>query len=153
MPDLVFIGKITDILPIPNADNIASAIIVCGKGGKWRSVVKKDEAKTEDKVVVFLHDAIVPQLPQLAFMERYKWRVRICRFKGALSEVVALPISQFPELANYDVGTDITELLKVEKYEKPIPPNLRGDREGLFPPFIPKTDEILYQNFLVFFLI
>jgi len=146
MSDLAFIGKIVDILPIPNADNIASAVIVCGKGGRWRSVVKKDETKIEDKVVVFLHDAIVPQLPQLAFMEKHKWRVKICRFKGALSEVVALPIKQFPELINYDIGTDVTELLKVEKYQKPIPPNLQGDREGLFPSFIPKTDEILYQK-------
>jgi RNA ligase (TIGR02306 family) len=146
MSGLAFIGKITNISPIPNADKIVSATVVCGKGGKWQTVMSKDDTKTEDKVVVFIHDAIVPQLPQLAFMERYKWRVRICRFRGALSEAVALPIEQFPELTNYKVGADVTEILKVEKYQKPIPPSIQGEIESTFPPFIPKTDEILYQR-------
>jgi RNA ligase (TIGR02306 family) len=146
MPGLAFIGKIVSIEPIPDADKIVSVTVVCGSGGKWRTVMSKDDAKDGDKVVVFLHDAIVPQLPQLAFMEKYKWRVKICRFKGALSEVVALSVKQFPELADYDVGTDVTELLKVEKYQKPIPPNIQGEIESAFPSFIPKTDEILYQR-------
>jgi RNA ligase (TIGR02306 family) len=146
MPGLVFIGKIIDISPIQDADKIVSVTVVCGKGGKWQVVMGKDDAKTGGKVIVFVHDAIVPQLPQLAFMEKYKWRVKICRFRGAISEAVALPIEQFPELANYDIGTDITELLKVEKYQKPIPPNIQGEIESAFPSFIPKTDEILYQK-------
>jgi len=146
MQGLAFIGKIMDISPIPDADKIVSTTVVCGNGGKWRTVMSKDEARTGGKVVVFLHDAIVPQLPQLAFMEKHKWRVRICRFKGALSEAVALPVEQFPELVNYDIGTDVTEMLKVEKYQKPIPPNVQGEIEAAFPSDIPKTDEILYQK-------
>jgi RNA ligase (TIGR02306 family) len=44
------------------------------------------------------------------------------------------------------VGTDVTELLGVLKYEPPIPAQLVGKIKGFFPGFIPKTDEERIQN-------
>lgn len=44
------------------------------------------------------------------------------------------------------VPFDVTKLLKVQKFEKPIPACLRGRIRGNFPDFIPKTDETRIQN-------
>ena len=43
-------------------------------------------------------------------------------------------------------GTDVTELLGIQKYEPPIPAQLGGKVKGNFPSFIRKTDEERVQN-------
>ena len=43
-------------------------------------------------------------------------------------------------------GEDLTEILGIIKYEPPIPAELSGTAKGLFPVFIPKTDEERIQN-------
>lgn len=43
-------------------------------------------------------------------------------------------------------GEDLTEMLGIVKYEPPIPAELAGVAKGLFPSFIPKTDEERIQN-------
>ncbi len=37
--DLVYIGKIIAMEAIEGADFIASATVICGKGGKWKGIV------------------------------------------------------------------------------------------------------------------
>jgi RNA ligase (TIGR02306 family) len=43
-------------------------------------------------------------------------------------------------------GADVTAYMGVIKYEPPIPAELAGKVKGLFPSFIPKTDEERIQN-------
>ena len=43
-------------------------------------------------------------------------------------------------------GLDVTDILGVKKWEIPLAPCLKGDALGLFPSFIPKTDEERWQN-------
>lgn len=43
-------------------------------------------------------------------------------------------------------GVDLTDFLGVLKWEPPIPTELAGKVEGLFPSFIPKTDQERCQN-------
>ena len=43
-------------------------------------------------------------------------------------------------------GLDLTELLKVQKYETPRSPQLAGKAKGNFPSFIRKTDQERIQN-------
>lgn len=43
-------------------------------------------------------------------------------------------------------GEDLTEILGIIKYEPPMPAELSGTAKGLFPGFIPKTDEERIQN-------
>jgi RNA ligase (TIGR02306 family) len=45
-----------------------------------------------------------------------------------------------------EIGTDVTEVLGIIKYEPPIPASLAGKVKGLFPSFIRKTDEERVQN-------
>jgi RNA ligase (TIGR02306 family) len=43
-------------------------------------------------------------------------------------------------------GVDVTNLLDIIKYDKPIPANLQGLVKGQFPSFLSKTDEERVQN-------
>lgn len=138
---IVYVGKIVQIDAIPGADFIVSATVVCGQGGKWRGIVRKDQFNAGDLCVVYLPDAQIPPCESMKFMESSDWRVKMRRFKGAPSEVVIMPMCVEGAL-----GSDVTQELGVTKYCKPIPPNLMGKAKGLFPGFIPKTDELNYQR-------
>jgi len=142
---LVYIGKIIAIEDIPDADQIVSATVVCGVGGKWKGVVRKVELKLGDRCEVYLPDALVPEHDErLAFLKSTNWRVKMRRFRGAASEVVILPL--MPEWVDYWIGLDLTEHKGVKKYSKPVPAHLQGIAKGNFPGFIPKTDEPNYQR-------
>lgn len=138
---LVYVGKIMALEPIEKADKIMSATVVCGKGGKWKGVVRKNEFNLEDICLVYLPDAIVPESEEMRFLESSNWRVRMRRFRGAPSEVVIVPYK-----GEGVIGTDLTKEKGVTKYHKPVPASLAGQIEGEFPGFIPKTDEPNYQS-------
>jgi RNA ligase (TIGR02306 family) len=143
---LVFVGKIVDLQTIVGADFIVSATVVCGEGGKWKGVVKKDQFCIGSLCEVYLPDALIPPNEAMKFMESTGWRVKMRRFKGAPSEVVIMPIQQ-TYLGTAQVGDDVTLFMRVTKYHKPIPPHLQGVAKGHFPGFIPKTDELNYQRY------
>jgi RNA ligase (TIGR02306 family) len=149
---LVYIGKIIDIQPIEGADFIASATVICGKGGKWRGVVRKKDFTLNDLCTVFLPDSqLDPEIhTNMSYMKDSNWRVKMRRFKGAPSEVLITQLSDQTFSDSNEqimkVGLDVTDDLSVIKYHKPIPPNLQGKMVGEFPGFIPKTDEPNYQN-------
>lgn len=139
---LVYIGKIVAIDPIPGADFIVSATVVCGTGGKWKGIVKKSDFSIGDLCTVFLPDSLIPENTEgMAFMKDSGWRVKMRRFRGAPSEVLILKANEF-----MGVGDDVTEIWGVTKYHKPIPAQLNGLAKGPFPDFIPKTDEPNYQR-------
>lgn len=140
---LVYVGKIIDLQPIQNADFIVSATVVCGQGGKWRGIVRKNDFIMTDLCIVFLPDSLIPERNDMMFMKDSNWRVKMRRFKGAPSEVVIIPIRETIQ----PIGTDITELFGVTKYHKPVPAHLQSIAKGLFPDFIPKTDELNYQRY------
>lgn len=143
---LVFIGKIVSLEAIPGADFIVSATVVCGQGGKWKGIVKKQDFQVDDLCVTFLPDSLLNPLDHdyLVFMKDSGWRVKMRRFKGAPSEVLIIP--RTIEDKNYLIGDDVTWLYKVTKYHKPVPAHLQGIAKGNFPDFIPKTDELNYQR-------
>jgi RNA ligase (TIGR02306 family) len=141
---LVYVGKIISIVPIENADYVVSATVVCGHGGKWRGVVRKEEYAIDDKCIVYLPDSLIPQSDEMHFMAATKWRVRMRRFRGAPSEVVIMPYPY--DNIQIDVGIDVTFVFNVTKYQKPLPAQLNGEALAYFPSFIPKTDEPNYQR-------
>jgi RNA ligase (TIGR02306 family) len=142
---LVYVGKIIAIEPIEGADFIVSATVICGKGGKWRGIVGRHQFVIGDLCNVYMPDSMIPPNEAMAFMEKHKWRVRMCRFKGAPSEVLIMPMPK-PYQEGMNIGDDLTQFFGVTKYFKPIPPNLQGNLKCDFPSFIPKTDEPNYQN-------
>ncbi len=138
---LVYVGKIIALDKIEGADFIVSATVVCGPGGKWRGVVRLSDYSIGDLCAVYLPDSIIPESDEMKFMASSHWRVKMRRFKGAPSEVVIMPCKW-----KVCVGDDLTELCGVTKYYKPVPACLNGMAKGLFPGFIPKTDEPNYQR-------
>lgn len=144
---LVFVGKIINLEPIPNADFIVSATVVCGEGGKWKGIVRKSDFKIDDLCIVFLPDSqLDPEIHSyLPFMKDSNWRVKMRRFKGTPSEVL-ITLTRNADGDIY-VGKDMTHEYQVVKYHKPIPAHLQGVAKGHFPDFIPKTDEPNYQRY------
>ena len=144
---LVYVGKIVQVDPIPNAHFIVSATVICGKGGRWKGVVRKDELSLGMNCIVYLPDSLIPESDEMRFMESRGWRVKMCRFRGAPSEVLIMPMHSTDTRAwSIAVGTDVTTEYGVTKYHKPIPLSLQGIAKGEFPQFIPKTDELNYQR-------
>lgn len=138
---LVYIGKVNAIFPIPDADRIESLEVVCGSGGKWRGSAVKGQFQTGDLCEVYLQDSLVPHTERFDFMERRGWRVRMERQRGMPSECLIMSCE-----IDGNVGTDITEMAGVTKYEKVMPANIGGDILGVFPGYIPKTDEPNFQS-------
>lgn len=151
---IAVIGRIQEIRPIENADRLATAIVVCGPAGRWYGVVQKGQFEIDQLVEVYLQDALLPSEERFAFMERYKYIVKIQKLRGARSEclimplstIVSLTIDAFNAIGRSPVGYDIEKLVKAQKYEKPIPATMSGDALGAFPSsLIPKTDEPNFQ--------
>jgi RNA ligase (TIGR02306 family) len=137
------IGQVVSVSPVENSDRLAQAVVVCGKAGRWTGVVVRGEVQAGQLVEVYLPDALLPQGdPRFAFMEKYQWRVRIARLRGALSECLIMPLTIEPP----EIGADIASLVGVQKYEKPLPLSAGGEIAGGFPAFIPKTDELHFQQ-------
>ena len=135
------IQKIEWIKPIENADLIEE----CGVLG-WSCVVKKGEFNVGDSVVYIEIDSVVPETPEFEFLRIRHFRVRTIRLKGVLSQGLVLPISILPT-GEYNIGDDVSELLNITHYEKPIPAQLSGQVKGNFPTHIVrKTDEERIQN-------
>jgi RNA ligase (TIGR02306 family) len=150
---LATIRTVSGLTPIPDADQIELARI-----DGWGAVVKKGEFKAGDSCVYFEVDSFLPVEPRYEFLRKssYKklpardgFRLRTCKFRGQLSQGLALPLSAFPEITVFDLDggiNDVSELLNVIKYEPPIPAELAGEVVGPFPSFIPKTDAERIQN-------
>lgn len=147
---LASIQTVFAIEPIPNADAIELARI---QG--WQCVVKKGEFSTGDAGVFFEIDSVPPDEDRYAFLWRAKdgsvttqpasFRLRTIRLRGMLSQGLLMPLTQFPELSvNLPTGSDVTESLRVTKWEPQIP--LNDEVDGPFLPGVPKTDEMRLQS-------
>lgn len=131
--------------PIEGADKIVATRV-----DGWVCVTKKGEFNPGDKGVYFEIDSFLPATDsRYAFLEKnfITWtgqvgaRLRTMKLRGQLSQGLFLPISIYPELANMEVGTDVTEILGIQKWEPPIPAQLAGEVTGKMRTAIPITDE------------
>jgi RNA ligase (TIGR02306 family) len=154
MRKLATIRTIKSIEPIPGADRIEVATV-----GGWKTVVKKGEFRAGDLCVFFEIDSFLPAQERYSFLGSSCWRsspelgdgyrLKTTKLRGVVSQGLALPLDEFPELTLFAVdGKDVTELLGVKKYEKPLPVQLSGFARGNFPSFIPKTDQERAQNLM-----
>lgn len=164
MRKLVTIREIAELNPIPGADAIEVATV-----GGWKLVVKKGEFKVGDLCAYFEIDCFLPESDQrFAFLMKNGvrefegvrgHRLRTIKLRGQISQGLALPINLFfedfydsdedegQELSEFfTVGTELTQLLGIKKWEAPIPAELAGQVKGQFPSFIRKTDQERCQN-------
>lgn len=165
MRKLATVRCIDDILPIENADRLEQAVI-----GGWRVVVAKGEFAKGEKIVFFEIDSALPADDErYAFLRERclrKWmcsgklvleiiRIKSIKLRGVISQGLIMPLSAFPEVTDTEVGTDLTEILKVQHHDELADQYYRitgkvkimGDAKGTFPTnLVPKTDEERLQN-------
>ena len=148
--------RIDAINPIEGADQIEVAQI-----GGWKVVVKKGEYTADSLAVYCEIDSFIPhsiapfltkpgQFPKV-YNEVEGQRLRTIKLRGQISQGLLLPVSalqidgKWIEGVVIDEGTDVTEILGVQKWEPPA--EFRAaNAKGSFPHFIPKTDCERVQN-------
>ncbi len=147
---LASVQRALEILPIEGANAIELVRI-----NGWQCVTKKGEFRVGDLGIFLEIDAIPPDAANFQFLwaakdgaqqpRPDKFRIRTMKLRGALSQGLFLPLNQF-DLGDVAAGDDVTEKLGVTKYEPPLPAGNQGEIGGLFPGFVPKTDEIRVQS-------
>lgn len=151
---LASVQKVKAIKPIEGADRI-EIVQVLG----WNCVAKKGEYQVGDTVIYFEIDSLLPDVPMLEWLKGSSWsqklnkyKISTHKFRGQISQGLVIPIKDLEELDRqihgreeiipiaYTEGTDLTEILGIEKYEPPVSNGPLGDlihHEW----FVPKTDE------------
>lgn len=150
------IVRVDAINPIEGAD----AIEVVSIGG-WKVVVKRDEFQVNSLAIYCEIDSWIPhsiapfltkqgQFPKV-YNEVEGQRLRTIKLRGQISQGLLLPVSvlqidgKWIEGVVIDEGTDVSELLGIQRWEPPA--EFRADNaKGGFPHFIPKTDCERVQN-------
>lgn len=143
---LARIETILALEPIPGAD-----LIECATIGGWKVVVKKGLYQLGNFAAYFEIDSLIPFKPWSSFLfkdKRELYRLKTVKLKGQISQGLLIPISEIPELSGLTLENelDLTDLLKIQKWEPNIPANLAGQVKGNFPHFLRKTDEERLQN-------
>lgn len=152
---LASVQRIAEVKDIEGADRIQAYRI-----NGWWVVGQRDEYSVGDIAVFCEVDSWIPT--ELApFLSKGKEpkefngvkgeRLRTIKLKGQISQGLLLPFSILPAIVHHNdtntsEGADVTEILGVQKWEKPINPQLAGMMKGNFPSFIPKTDQERIQN-------
>jgi RNA ligase (TIGR02306 family) len=151
MRKLAKIVEIDALLPIEGADAIECAVV-----GGWKVVTKKGEYKVGSRAVYCEIDSWIPH--KLApFLSKGKEprefegvqgeRLKTIKLRGQLSQGLLLNLDDvIPWTNSYQLDEDVSEVLGIIKWEKPINAQLAGICKGNFPTLIPKTDQERVQN-------
>lgn len=167
MRKLTTVREISNLLPIAGADFIELAQV-----DGWQCIVKKGDFEEGGYGVFFEIDSALDARDErydflrksntkklmVDGVEKEVIRIRSMKMKGVLSQGLLLPLATFQEELDsfsdmmpwdlYSFNVDLTKVLGVHKYEKPLPAgNTRsGKPSGNFPSFIRKTDQERVQN-------
>lgn len=108
---LAHIEKIEWVKPIDGADNI-ELIGVLG----WVCIAQKGEFKPGDFAVYIEIDSKCPESDErFAFLSSKKFKIKTMKLGkfNVISQGLALPVSLFPEILNMEIGSDVTDILKI----------------------------------------
>ncbi len=147
---LASIVSVDSISSIENADAIEVANVM-----GWKCVIKKNTFVQGDKAVYFEIDSMLSvddqrfnflaPFAKIRTMDGIAGYVIVTKkLRGVYSQGLLLPISEFPEVADKNIGDDVTAILNVRKYEPPAEgdgKHLSGDPRGSFPGGVPRTDQ------------
>lgn len=158
MRKMATLRHIDSIRPIDGADAIECAIV-----GGWSVVVKRGEFFPGELAVYAEVDSWIPNTiaPFLSkgnepreYMGVKGERLRTVKLRGQVSQGLLLKLDTVDNAAlSFNgitfpciPGLDVSEHLGIQKYDPPVPAQLAGQVKGLFPSFIPKTDQERIQN-------
>lgn len=148
---LATIRRVAEIKVIDGADAI-EAVRVDG----WWVVAKKGEYQVGQLAVYLEVDSWVPT-SIASFLTKtghepkeYEGvqgeRLRTVKLRGQLSQGLLLPLQVLPFPNLVEEGQDVTTVLGILKWERPVSPQLYGQAKGNFPSFLRKTDQERVQN-------
>ena len=149
MKNLATIQRVTNVRNHPNGEKL-DLVQVLG----WQVVTKRGEYKDGDLCVYVVIDTVLPEKPEFEFLRNKNFRIKPIRLRGEESAGIAFPLSVVPGFTNltasgdgfffnrktdagedkgiHEVGDDVTDLIGVVKYEKPISPELAGQASVCF---------------------
>lgn len=148
MRQMATIRQINQILPHNNAERLEIAEV-----DGWRVIVGKGQYQKDDIICFCEVDSWIPHdvFPDLSkgkeprsFNGVSGERLRSIKLRGELSQGLILPITNV--LVDWEVGQDVTEKMGIQKWERPMNPQLAGQAKGYFPSFLRKTDQERIQN-------
>lgn len=161
--NLATIQKVVNVRAHPNADAL-DLVQVLG----WQVVTKRGEYKDGDLCVYVVIDTVLPERHEFEFLRNKHFRIKPIRLRGEESAGIVFPLTIIPHYLSHtsfgcninvhsarfdfadapevqpallEVGTDITNMLNIKHYEKPVPPELAGQAHGGIPGFLIVTDE------------
>lgn len=106
---LAYIVTVDEIKPIPNYDRVEYA-----RTNGWWCVTRLNELKVGDKAVYFEVDSKVPENDErFRFLEAKHYKIKTQKMCKVFSQGLLMPITLFPELADMEIGTDVTDILRV----------------------------------------
>jgi len=131
--------EIIRIFTHPSADNLS----LC-KVGSYQVVVQKGLYNDGDEVIFAPEKSILTGDIKNEF-EKYlagptKDRVKAVRLRGEISSGIIIPKFLVPNMNDYPIGLDISELLGITHYEPPIPTQLAGKVKTYDMPFVGSHD-------------
>ncbi len=148
MRKMASVRLIADIKEIPGADKICAYVI-----DGWTVVDGIGKYEIGEKVVLCEIDSWIPVTlaPFLRKTEKQRIyngvdgeRLRTIRLRGQLSQGLILPLPD--DIANAEIGADLSEQFNIQKWEAEIPVQLAGMVKGNFPSEVKKTDQERIQN-------
>lgn len=145
MRQLVTIRTVNSLTPIKDADRIELAQV-----DGWQCIVKKGDFQVGDRGIFFEIDSVLPEDDKrFSFLAARKFHIKTMRMKKVLSQGLLMPTSILTddeaEQLMLSPEQDIANLLRVQKYEPPVP--IQGEQKGTFPTYlVPKTDQERIQN-------
>ena len=117
MRKLASIQRIWNLEPIPDADRLELASV---EG--WKVVVNKGQFHPGELAVYFEIDSFLPVDERFEFLRKtsYKktdimgegFKLRTLKLRGVFSQGLLLPISDFPEIKEVELGKDVTDCQK-----------------------------------------
>lgn len=148
---LASVQRVWKIEPIEGADKIELAHVL-----GWQCVVNKGTIKPMDTAVYFEIDSFLPIDPKFEFLRANSYRnsqimgegfkLKTMKFRGQISQGLLLPLANFPEIpADAEVGTNVTDLLNIRKWEVEERATTNGTIKGTLPYDVPHTDETRIQ--------
>ena len=137
------IELIGEVIPHPNADRL-DLVKILG----FQCVTQKGLYQGGEKVVYIRPDAVLPELDWAVDYRKYSpKRIKAVKLRDRWSEGIIVPFEILPvDLSNFEVGSEVTEVIGVTHYEPPVPQDLQAKRA--LPFGIPKTDEERWENLI-----
>jgi len=138
---LASIEQIKEVKEHPNADRLELVTIL-----GYQLVCEKGLHKVDDIVIYIQPDTVLPQEEWAETYRKYSpKRIKCVKLRGEFSEGIAVRQDQINfGFGQMEIGTEVSNLLGVTKYEPPIPQDLSAKR--LLPFNIPVTDEERWEN-------